>query len=194
EADEYASYIKNKDLTNANLYKGTQTHIVADAGDTLVFILTWVFDMFGDAHNREALVQWLVDFFEIKGGAVDTVRYAINELFNKAEVYNSSDLIVSALLYALGMTVIIDAGLMGNMAQIQTIFKQLFDALGSNGNATYGDIARVMENLTHVWEETIGPEEDHEDVKEEVEESLNWFQRLIKKIKEFFQRIFSIFK
>ena len=29
---------------------------------------------------------------------------------------------------------------------------------------------------------------------EEAEETLNWFQRLIKKIKEFFAKIFSIFK
>ena len=51
-----------------------------------------------------------------------------------------------------------------------------------------------MENLTHVWEDTIGSDQDHEDTKEEVKETLNWFQRLIQKIKEFFQRIFGIFK
>ena len=150
--------------------------------------------MFATEHNREALVQWLVEFFELQSGAEQTVRYAINELFNKAQAFGSSDIIVSALLYALGMTVVIETTLMGNVAQIQTIFKQLFAALGSNGHATYAAIARVMENLTHVWEDTIGSDQDHEDTKEEVKETLNWFQRLIQKIKEFFQRIFGIFK
>ena len=193
-ADDYSDYINGKDLTDARLYKNTQTNIVADAGDTLVVVLTWVFDMFGTPDNREALVQWLVDFFDLQSGAEQTVRYAINELFNKAQLYNSSDIIVSALLYALGMAVVIDSTLMGNVAQIQTIFKQLFDALGSNQECTYAAIARVMEDLTHVWEDTVGSEDDYKDAVEEQEETLNWFQRLIKKIKEFFQRIFGIFK
>ena len=55
-------------------------------------------------------------------------------------------------------------------------------------------IAKVMENLTHVWDDTIGSEEDRVETEEEVEETLNWFQRIIKKIKEFFARIFGIFK
>ena len=193
-ADAYDKYVSGKNLADENLYKNTQTSVVADPGDTLVYILTWVFDMFATEHNREALVQWLVEFFELQSGAEQTVRYAINELFNKAQAFGSSDIIVSALLYALGMTVVIDTTLMGNVAQIQTIFKQLFAALGSNGHATYAAIARVMENLTHVWEDTIGSDQDHEDTKEEVKETLNWFQRLIQKIKEFFQRIFGIFK
>ena len=200
-AEEYAAYAAadkdNDGIINkldVNAYKSTQTYIVADPGDTLVVILTWVFDMFGTAENREALVQWLVEFFELQSGAEQTVRYAINELFNKAQAFGSSDIIVSALLYALGITVVIDAGLMGNVAQIQNIFKQLFSALGSNGNATYSAIARVMEDLTHVWEDTIGSDKEHEDVKEETKETLNWFQRIIQKIKEFFQRIFGIFK
>ena len=60
--------------------------------------------------------------------------------------------------------------------------------------STYASIAKIMEDLTHVWDDTIGSDEDHEDAVEDAEESLNWFQRLIQKIKEFFQKIFSIFK
>ena len=51
-----------------------------------------------------------------------------------------------------------------------------------------------MEQMTGIWNVTVGPEEDYEDAKGEAEETLNWFQKIIKKIKEFFQRIFSIFK
>lgn len=50
-----------------------------------------------------------------------------------------------------------------------------------------------MEQMTGVWYETIGPDDDHKEAEEEAEESLNWFQRLIKKIKEFFAKIFGIF-
>ena len=193
-ADEYARYIQDKNLKDASLYKNTQTYIVADKGDTLVLVLTWLFDMFSETSNREALVKWLVEFFELKSGAEQTVRYAVNELFNMAETYNSSDILVSALLYGLGMAVTLDAALMGKIAPIQELYKKLFDALGSNGECTYAGIARVMEELTKVWEETIGPEEDYNDAVVEGEQTLNWFQRIIKKIKDFFARIFGIFK
>ena len=189
-ADEYAAYTAaNPDAP----HKSTQKNIVADKGDALTVVLTWVFDMFGEAGNREALVQWLVDFFDLQSGAEEAVRYGVNELFNQAEINNSSDIIVSALMYALGVTVTIDAALMGNVATIQQIFKELFGAIGEGSQCTYGAIADAMEELTGVWKETIGDDDDHQDAVGEVEENLNWFQRLIKKIKEFFQRIFGIF-
>ena len=193
-ADQYAGYISGKNLADASLYKETQTTIVADTGDTLVYILTWALDMFASPENQQSLINWICDFFELKSGARTTVEWAVKELFNKAKLFNSTDIIVSALLYALGMGVIINDSLMGNVASIQQIFKQLFEAIGDGSTVSYGEIARVMEELTHVWEETIGPEEDYEDAKGEAEETLNWFQKLIKKIKEFFQRLFSIFK
>ena len=92
------------------------------------------------------------------------------------------------------MAVVIEASLMGNVAQIQQIFKDLFGTIGNNSGCTYGAIAKIMEDLTGVWNDTVGDDQDHEDAVEDVEESLNWFQRLIKKIKEFFQKIFSVFK
>ena len=48
--------------------------------------------------------------------------------------------------------------------------------------------------MTGVWYDTVGDDDDHQDAVEEGEETLNWFQKIIKKIKEFFQKIFSIFK
>ena len=51
-----------------------------------------------------------------------------------------------------------------------------------------------MEQMTGIWNVTIGPEEDKDEAQEEAQESLNFFQRLIKKIKEFFAKIFGIFK
>jgi hypothetical protein len=193
-ADQYAAYVSDKDLTNASLFKNTQTTVVADTGDTLVYILTWALNMFAAEENQQSIINWICDFFELKSGARTTVEWAVKELFIKAKLFNSTDIIVSALLYALGMGVVLNDSIMGNVAVIQQIFKQLFEVIGKNSTVSYGEIARVMEELTHVWEETIGPEEDYEDAKGEAEETLNWFQKLIKKIKEFFQRLFSIFK
>ena len=192
-ADQYAGYVAGKDLTNASLYKTTQTAIEADKAATLTYVFTYLFEMFSEAGNREALVQWIVDFFALQSGAEQTVRYAINELFNQATIYNAPDMIVSVLFYLLGMGVVIDASLMGNVAQIQAILDQLYGAMGTGGCA-YSSIAKIMQDLTGVWDDTVGDDQDHEDAVEDVEESLNWFQRLLKKIKEFFQKIFSIFK
>ena len=92
------------------------------------------------------------------------------------------------------MGIVIDAALMKDVGKIQQIFKDLFTVVGNTGGSSYADIAKAMERLTGVWEETIGSEEDFEDAKEEVEESLNFFQKIIKKIKDFFNKIFGIFK
>ena len=193
-ASEYDAYRAANGITDKALFKNTQTYIVADKGDTLTYVFSFLFDMFSTKENREALVQWIVQFFDLKSGAEDTVRYAVNELFNRAEAYNSSDIIISALFMGFGMAVVVDQALMGNIAQIQQIFKDLMGDISSSSGCKYGAIAKIMEDLTEVWDDTIGSDEDHEDAVEDVEESLNWFQRLIKKIKEFFQKIFSIFK
>ena len=192
-ADQYAGYVKDRDINNAGLYKTTQTVIEADKAATLTYLLTYLLEMFSEKNNREALVKWIVDFFELQSGAEQTVRYAINELFNQAEIYNAPDMVVSIAFYLLGMGVVIDASLMGNVGQIQNILNQLYGAVGTGGCA-YSSIAKIMQDLTGVWDDTVGDDQDHEDAVEDVEESLNWFQRLIKKIKEFFQKIFSIFK
>jgi hypothetical protein len=193
-SDKYDAYVEANGNTDKNLYKTTQTVAVADAGDTLVYLLSWVFDIFNSKANRTALVDWICEFFELKSGARATVEWAVNELFNKAQAFGSSDIIVSALLAALGMAVTLDAAIMGNVAQIQQIFKDLFGVIGNSSQCTYGAIASAMEKLTGVWDDTIGSEEDYEDAVEDAEETLNWFQRIIKKIKEFFAKIFSIFK
>ncbi|MDD6012421.1 MAG: hypothetical protein PUC33_06190, partial [Oscillospiraceae bacterium] len=80
------------------------------------------------------------------------------------------------------------------VAQIQQILKDLMGDISDGSTCIYGSIAKVMEELTGVWNDTIGDDKDHEDATGEAEETLNWFQRLLKKIKEFFQRIFGIFK
>ena len=193
-ADEYAGYISNRDITDASLFKNTQKRINADKGDTLTWIFNYIFSVFEVPENKETLIKWIVDFFELQSGAEQTVRYAVNELFNQAAIYNSSDIVVSALFYLLGAGVVIDAALMGNIKTLQGIYEQLFGAMGSNSGCAYSSIAKIMQELTGVWDDTIGSDDDHQDAVEEGEETLNWFQRLIQKIKEFFQKIFSIFK
>jgi hypothetical protein len=192
-ADEYFAYAEANGITNASLFKNTQKRITADKGDTLTWLFDYIFSVFQVAENKETLIKWIVNFFELQSGAEQTVRYAINELLNQAEIYNAPDMIVSIAFYLLGMGVVIDASLMGNVGQIQNILNQLYGAVGTGGCA-YSSIAKIMQDLTGVWDDTVGDDQDHEDAVEDVEESLNWFQRLIKKIKEFFQKIFSIFK
>ncbi|MBQ1995715.1 MAG: hypothetical protein II237_05945 [Clostridia bacterium] len=174
--------------------KGTQTFILSDKGDTLTYIFSWLFRIFGDAQNREALVQWIVDVFELKAGSEQTVRYAIDQLFKTGAAYGVPDIIVTALFEALGIAVVVDAVFQKDFQGIQEIFKKLFNDIANGSTSIYGSIARVMEQMTGIWYETVGPEEDYEDAKDEAEESLNWFQRIIKKIKEFFAKIFGIFR
>lgn len=189
-ADEYAKYTAENPTAE---HKKTQKAIKADKGNTITVIFTWLLEMFGDEHNREALVQWIVDFFDLKSGAEETVRWLVNELFNQSQINNTSDIIVSALFHGLGVTVVISDAFLNNAANIQKLLKQLYGVIGDNSGSLYGNIARVMEDLTHVWEATVGPEEDYDEAVDKVEENLNWFQRLFKKIKEFFQKIFGIF-
>ena len=103
------------------------------------------------------------------------------------------DIIVTALFHALGLAVVVDQEFQAAFASIQTIFKQLFNDIANVSTNVYGSIARIMEQMTGIWNITVGPEEDYEDAKDEAEESLNWFQKIIKKIKEFFAKIFGIF-
>ena len=182
----YESYISNGN-------KLTQTYIVSDKGDTLTWLFTFVANMFSDATNREALVQCLVKFFKLNSGAEQTVRYAIDRLFAAGDDYAVPDIIVTALFQALGVAVVVDAMYQPEFKSIQTIFEDLFKGIANGSGCAYGSIARAMEDLTGIWEETIGPDEDHEEAVGEAEESLNWFQKIIKKIKDFFAKIFGIF-
>ena len=173
--------------------KATQTFILSDKGDTLTYVFSWLFRIFGDAQNREALVQWLVAVFDLKAGSEQTVRYAIDQLFKTGAAYGVPDIIVTALFHALGLAVVVDQVFQKDFASIQTIFKQLFKDIANGSTNVYGSIARIMEQMTGIWNVTVGSEEDYEDAKDSAEESLNWFQRIIKKIKEFFAKIFGIF-
>ena len=184
--DGYSNYIKEGN-------KNTQTYIASDKGDTLTWLFTFLFEMFEDKGNREALVQWLVNAFDLQSGAEQTVRYAIEELFKTTAAYNVPDIAVAALFQALGMAVTIDVIYRNDITTLQELFKQLFTDIANGSGCAYGSIARIMQQMTGVWYETIGPDEDHEEAVEEVEESLNWFQRIIKKIKEFFAKIFGVF-
>ncbi|MGN0469262.1 MAG: hypothetical protein ACI4GY_11110, partial [Acutalibacteraceae bacterium] len=174
--------------------KTTQTNIVSDKGDTLTMVLTWALEMFGDAHNREALVNWLADVFQLQSGAKQVVAYGINTMFDTCSKYQVPDIIVASLFEFLGIGLQISATVSGDMVQLQKIYQQIFDALSSNTGCLYSAIAKVMEELTGTWNETVGDHDDYHDAVDEAEESLNWFQRLLKKIKEFFQKLFGIFK
>ena len=193
--DDLDNYIKNY----PSGYKGranktTQTNIVSDKGDTLTLVLTWVLEIFGDAKNREALVNWLAEIFQLQSGAKTTVAYAIDKLFDTCDKYGVADLIVAALFEVFGIGIVLDATLSGDAQTIQGIYEELFAALSSGGDCAYKGIAETMEQITGVWNDTIGDHEDYEDAEQEAEESLNWFQRLIAKIKAFFEKIFSVFK
>ena len=195
-ADDLAAYIKTypSEPYGSRANKTTQTYVKADKGDTLTLVLTWALKMFGSPSNREALVQFLVQLFDLQDGAETTVRYAINKLFDTADENGVAELIVAALFEMFGIGIMLDATLSGDIKAIQEIYEMLFGALASNGSCSYASIAKVMQDITGVWNDTVGDHEDYEDATEEAEESLNWFQRLIAKIKAFFAKIFGIFK
>ena len=132
--------------------------------------------------------------YYLESGAETTVRYALNKLFDTANEAGAAELLVAALFEVFNIGIVIDTTISGSVKDIQKIYEELFKALGSNSDCAYSGIAKVMEDLTGVWNDTVGDHEDYEDATEEVEESLNWFQRLIAKIKAFFAKIFSIFK
>ena len=178
---------------NNRANKTSQTFIVADKGDTITLVFTWLFELFEDPDNQKALVDWIARTFNLQSGARQAVEYGINRLFLTAQIYGAPDIIVSGLFSALGLAIVIDASLMGGVAEVQQIFKELFGQIGS-GTCSYASIAKIMQDLTGVWNDTVGPEEDFDNAVEEGEQSLNWFQRLIQKIKDFFNKIFSIFK
>ncbi len=191
-ADEYAAYTAaNPDAP----HKTTQKYIVSDKGDTLTVVFTWVLEAFlEDDHNREALVQWLVDFFDLKAGATETVRYALNQLAVITDAYAIPEIIVAALFQGLGVALVIEKVLMEDIAGVQEILKQLFSDIGDSSTCSYGAIAKVLDDMTGVWYDIVGDDDEHQGAVDNTEETLNWFQRLIKKIKEFFEKIFSIFK
>ena len=174
--------------------KLTQTFVVSDKGDTLTLVLTWALEMFGDKENRAALVDWLADVFMLQSGAKQTVAYGIDKMFDTCSKYDVPDIIVAALFQALGIAIQVDAAFTGDMNKIQKIYQEIFDALGSNDTCIYGSIAQVMEEITGTWNDTIGDHDDYHEAVDEAEQSLNWFQRLLAKIKAFFQKIFSVFK
>ena len=174
--------------------KSTQTFVVSDKGDTLTLVLTWALEMFGDKENRAALVDWLADVFMLQSGAKQTVAYGIDKMFDTCSKYDVPDIIVAALFQALGIAIQVDAAFTGDMNKIQKIYQEIFDALGSNDTCIYGSIAQVMEEITGTWNDTIGDHDDYHEAVDEAEQSLNWFQRLLAKIKAFFQKIFSVFK
>ena len=175
--------------------KTTQTYVVSDKGDTLTLVLTWALEMFGDAHNREALVQWLTDVFELQSGMQQTVRYGINQMFDACSNHNVPDIIVSALFQGLGIGIVIDKTVSGQIVEIQKIFENIFDALSSNEHCAYATLSKVMESLIgDAWNKTVGSDDDYHGAVDEGKDTLTWFQRLLAKIKAFFQKIFSIFR
>ena len=174
--------------------KTTQTYVVADKGDTITYVLTWAIEMFGDAHNREALVQWLTNVFELQSGAQQVVRNGINRMFDACDKNNVADIIVGSLFHALGAGITIDAAIAGNVKQIEQILETIFGALSENKDCIYAGIAEVMEQLTGVWYKTIGDDDDHHEATDEGEKTLSWIQRLFAKIKAFFEKIFKIFR
>ncbi|MCM1080096.1 MAG: hypothetical protein NC414_11635, partial [Bacteroidales bacterium] len=174
--------------------KRTQTFVVSDKGDTLTLVLTWALEMFGDQHNRDALVNWLAGVFKIDGGAKQIVAYGINKMFDTCTKYEVPDIIVASLFEIFGIGITVDMTFRKDVANLNKIWEDIFGALASNEYCIYCSIAEVMENLTGVWNDTIGSSEDYHGAVQEAEKTLNWFQRFFLKIKQFFQKIFGIFK
>ena len=180
--------------------KTTQTKIIADKGDTLTLVLTWLLKMFGEQQNREALVRWLSDVFDLApgGGAEQAVGYGVNEMFNACDANHVAEIIISSLFSLLGLGIVINEAYDGNVNNVKAILQRIFQALADGPDTCmYSGIADAMESITGVWKETVGTDEEYHEATQEVQQTventkqtLNWFQRLIQAIKNFFAKIF----
>lgn len=179
--DKYDSYAK----------KSTQTYVVADKGDTLTLVLTWVLEIFGDPHNREALVNWLADVFMLGEKAKAEVRYGVNTMFTICDTYGVSDIIVGALFQILGIAIVIDTSLTDGIKDVQKLLEDIFESLKSNKSCKYSSIASVMQKLTGVWTQNVGTDDEIHGAEQEAEKTLNWFQKIIQKIRDFFRKLFG---
>ena len=198
---ELPSYIKNYPVGyEGRAQKTTQTKIIADKGDTLTAVLTWLLKMFGEQGNREALAKWLSDVFDLVegGGARQAVGYGVNEMFNACDANHVAEIIISSLFSLLGIGVVIDATFNGDVNTVKAILQRIFHALAEGPDTCiYSGIADAMESITGVWKETVGTDEDYHEAVDQAQQtvdntkkSLNWFQRLIQAIKNFFAKLF----
>ena len=115
-------------------------------------------------------------------------------MFDVCTRYDVPDIIVASLFEIFGIGIRIDAAFKPDVVKLQKIWEDIFTALSTNESCIYCGIAQVMEELTGVWNKTIGDSDDYHDATDEAEKTLNWFQRFLLKIKQFFQKIFGIFK
>ena len=198
---ELPSYIANYPVGyEGRAQKTTQTKIIADKGDTLTLVLTWLLKMFGEQQNREALAKWLSDVFDLAegGGARQAVGYGVNEMFNACDANHVAEIIISSLFSLLGLGIVINEAYNGNVNNVKAILQRIFQALADGPDTCmYAGIADAMESITGVWKETVGTDEEYHEATEEVhqtventKQTLNWFQRLIQAIKNFFSKIF----
>ena len=199
--NELPSYIKNYPTGYENrAQKTTQTKVVADKADTLTMVLTWLLKMFSEESNREALAKWLSDVFDLVegGGARQAVSYGVNQMFDACDANHVAEIIISSLFSLLGLGVVIDATFNNDVNTVKAILQRIFQALADGPDTCiYSGIADAMESITGVWKETIGTDEEYHEVKDEISQtvdntkkSLNWFQRLIQAIKNFFSKLF----
>ena len=198
---ELPSYIANYPVGyEGRAQKTTQTKIIADKGDTLTLVLTWLLKMFGEQQNREALAKWLSDVFDLAegGGARQAVGYGVNQMFDACDANHVAEIIISSLFSLLGLAVVIDAAVEGDVNTVKEILQQIFHALAEGPDTCmYSGIADAMDSITGVWKATVGTDEEYHEVQQEVQQTaentkqtLNWFQRLIQAIRNFFAKIF----
>ena len=98
----------------------------------------------------------------------------------------------------LGIGVAIDAAYNGDVNTVKAILQRIFHALAEGPDTCiYSGIADAMESITGVWKETVGTDEDYHEAVDQAQQtvdntkkSLNWFQRLIQAIKNFFAKLF----
>ena len=156
--------------------------------------------MFGEQQNREALVRWLSDVFDLApgGGAEQAVGYGVNEMFNACDANHVAEIIISSLFSLLGLGIVINEAYDGNVNNVKAILQRIFQALADGPDTCmYAGIADAMESITGVWKETVGTDEEYHEAQQEVhqtventQKSLNWFQKLIQAIRNFFSKLF----
>ena len=116
-------------------------------------------------------------------------------MFNACDANHVAEIIISSLFSLLGLGVVIDATFNGDVNTVKAILQRIFHALAEGPDSCiYAGIADAMESITGVWKETVGTDEDYHEAVDQAQQtvdntkkSLNWFQRLIQAIKNFFE-------
>ncbi|MGN0463650.1 MAG: hypothetical protein ACI4GA_02980, partial [Acutalibacteraceae bacterium] len=197
ETDPYIEqYIGGKyvKVSDPGVTKSTQTYIVADKADVLVTVLRWVLNIFDNEDNINALTDWVAGLFRLEAGGKEIVKFGIEKMMEYARALKTTDAIIGAFFSAFVTFVSITNEVAGEYNKVKQILNDIFSELAKcDSDCWYANVADAMQAITGCWKQTVGTDSDYHEAQEETKETLNWFQKIIKAIKDFFAKLKKLF-